>query len=276
MLRPYAFCFLMLFSAAYAPRICSASQQSDELKQIKADLKLGLAQAKTGTDAALNVFNDEIAIILTKLDNGTQSLTTLIDDLGDRVMTAVDAIEEANREACNDVSQNVFNHATVAMANTTLNGGGGDFDKFHAAQDALQAKALKKMQGILKKFQKSAAKAASTPVSVNILLLPFQSTQTIFASHDATQSNNPIATSSVSVLIGTSSAHAFIGGLSNGLTKPQVQIGGVSTDLTPVNQIWRFVKKTGLSTGNKASFAVTTQNAEAVIGLFTIGIPAAP
>lgn len=276
MVRHAAVPVVVLLAALSAVPRATASQQSDELKQIKADLKLGLAQAKTGTDAALSVFADDIDIILTKLDNGTQSLTTLIDDLGDRILTAVDAIEEANREACNDVSQNVFNHATVAMANATLNGGGGDFDKFHAGQDALQAKALKKMQGILKKFQKSAAKAASTPVAVNILLLPFQSTQTIFASHDATQSDNPVATSSVSVLIGTSSAHAFIGGLSNGLTKPQVQIGGVSTDLTPVSQIWRFAKKTGLSTGNKASFAVTTLNAEAVIGLFTIGVPAAP
>lgn len=275
MVRHAAAVVFVLFAAACAPRICAASQQSDELKQIKADIKLALAQAKTGTDAALSLFADNIDIILTKIANGTQSLTALPDDLGGAVLTAVDAIEDANRDAVNDTSALIATHSTVPVANVTLPGGGGDFDKFQASLNALMSKAFKKMQGTLKKVQKTAAKTSSTPLALNILLYPFQPAENISSDHDSSAAPGSSQNSTVAILIGTSLGHAFIGGLANGFSKTDVFDGTTHTEELSVAGIWSH-KKTGLTPGNNFVYSITTTNLEAFMGQCSIGIPTAP
>lgn len=277
MVRHAAIAVFVLSSAAWlaAPGVHAATQQSDELKQIKADLKLGLAQAKTGTDAALNIFAQDIALIQAKVATGSQNLTFLADDLGDVILTAAHDIEEANRNACTNAATQIATHATVILANATLPGGGGDFDKFHAAQNALMAKAFKKMQGILKKFQKSAAKSASTPVAVNVLLFPFQPIVNVTSDHNSNPATNVTPICSLVVLIGTSQGHVFAGGLADPFASINVFFFSTSHNVTPTNEIWRF-KDIGQTLGNTADFLILATSDDARLGRFAIGVPEAP
>lgn len=277
MVRQAVVPILVLSAAAWftAPGLHAASQQSDELKQIKADLKLGLAQAKTGTDAAVSIFSQDIALIQAKVANGSQNLTFLADDLGDVILTAAHDIEQANQEACGNAATQIAAHASVTLANSTLPGGGGDFDKFLAAQNALMAKANKKMLGILLKFQKAAAKSASTPVAVNILLFPFQLGINVTSDHNSNPATNVTPNAALVVLIGISNGHVFAGGLADEFASINVFFFSTSHNVTPTNEIWRF-KDTGQTPGNTAVFLILATSGDARLGRFAIGVPSAP
>lgn len=263
--------FVLLAAIAAMPHHAAASQQSDELKQIKADFKLALSQAKSSIDGTVSILTDDLAILQVEIGNGTELLSNVADDLTDKVLTAAHDIQEATRDASNSASASVFTDATVTLANATLGGGGGDFDKFRAALDALQAKAFKKMQGLLKKFQKSAASSSPSAFAVNVLLLPFPPSQPIFSDHDTSSGSNIVPTNFVSVLVGTSAGEAAVGGIAFGgctITVNNVDI------VSPADQKWKRV--IAVTAGNTATFSVLDPAVpfNAVQGYLSIGVPA--
>lgn len=263
--RVCAFAFV-LCAALCGPRACAASQQSDELKQIKAHLKLALTDAKLDTTQALSAFNDAIAQMLSDIEGGFLTAPNIATTFSQKVMIAVRDVVQAQRSALSTAASHVNGDATVGLANSTLSGGMGDLDKFQAALQANEDKAAKKILATIKKFVKSLAKVTSAPYNMNVVFKPLPPVSSVTAD-DTTASGLSGPPACFSLAVGASTGEAIASGLAE--SGANVDVNGATA--TASSEIW--TKSATQTNGKVFVFDVRDSALNFRVGYNGIGVP---
>lgn len=265
---------ILLLAVLSALRAGAATQEQLDLKQIKADFKIRLADAKAASAQALDGFNTGVDTMLAAIQGGTQVLPDIPQDIVDAVMTGMEGVEQAQADAVVGATQDVvFNTATVP-ANATMPGGFGEFDKFRAKLDAEGAKAFKKMLARIKKFVKEVPKSSSGAYAVNVLVLPLPPAHAICAD-EGVGISVPFPMASVQVVAGGSSGDIAMGGLARDTATLEATIAGTIATVASAGRSWRH-SATGIAPGNVIRAFARDAAGILHIGFNGIGVPAVP